>query len=110
MGTLESLLTGAGYDTVVAGPRSGHAVAIRDGGERLVLTITEELQHALAHASPEQLDAVAVPWSQTEEFWGNASPDALALVLRELAELARTARANSDRLYCLDACSRRNAT
>jgi hypothetical protein len=100
LGTLESLLTDVDYDTVTASPRSGHAVAIRDEGERLVLTITDELQRALASASPQQLDAVAVPWSQTEEFWGNVRPEALATFLYELAQLARGARDSSSRLYC----------
>lgn len=100
LGKLESLLTGTDYDTVVADRRSGHPVAIRDEGERLVLTITDELQDALADASPEQLDAVAVPWSQIEEFSGNGQPQELAHFLGELGRLSRDALANGDRLYC----------
>ncbi len=100
LGKLESLLTGAGYETVVANPRSGHPAAIRDEGERLVLTITDELQDALADASPEQLDAVAVPWSRIEEFSGNGRPEELAHFLGELAQLSRDALENGDRLYC----------
>ena len=95
-----ALLTGIDDDTVAANPRSGHAVAIRDEGEGLVLTITDELQHALASASPPQLAAVAVPWSQTEEFRGDANPEALAPFLGELAQLARIATESGSRLYC----------
>lgn len=38
LGTLEELLTGRPYDEVVDDPRSGHNLAMRDGGERLVVT------------------------------------------------------------------------
>jgi hypothetical protein len=100
LGKLESLLTGADYEAVVASPRCGHPVAIRDEGELLVLTITDELQDALADASPEQLDAVAVPWSQIEEFPGDVRSAGLASFLAELAQLARGALENGDRLYC----------
>jgi hypothetical protein len=100
LGKLESLLTGAEYETVVANSRSGHPVAIRDEGERLVLTITDELQDALADASPEQLEAVAVPWSRIEEFPAEVRSEGLASVLAELAHLASGALENGDRLYC----------
>lgn len=100
LGKLESLLTGTEYATVAVGPRSGHAVAIRDEGERLVLTVTDELRQALAAASTERLDEVAVPWSQTEEFGGMAEPEALAAFLRQLAGLASRAGQSGERLYC----------
>ena len=35
MGIFEELLTGRAYDDIVEDPRSGHAVAERDGGEQL---------------------------------------------------------------------------
>ena len=35
--TLEALLTGRAYDDVVADPRSGHAIEVRDEGERVVV-------------------------------------------------------------------------
>jgi hypothetical protein len=100
MGTLEELLTARPYDDIVEQPRSGHTLAIRDGGERLVLTLTDSLTSALAEASPERLAEVAVPWSRTEEFWGGADPDTLTEILRDLAGLARRAQAGSQRLYC----------
>ena len=78
LGTLEELLTGRSFDDVMDDPRSGHAVADRDGGERLVLTLTDALSAALASATDESLEQVAVPWSQTEEFWDAADPADLA--------------------------------
>ena len=100
LGTLEELLTGRAYDDVVADPRSGKDLASRDGGEGLVLTITDSLAGALVAASDEQLAEVAMPWSQTEEFWGQADPGDLAEFLRDLAALARRADAAGHRLYC----------
>lgn len=100
LGTLEELLTGQPYDDVVEDPRSGHDVAVRDGGERMVVTITDALTSALAGATDDALEQVAVPWSETEEFWNAADPSDLAAFLKELAELAREAAANALRLYC----------
>ena len=98
LGELESLMTGVDYETIADGPRSGHAVAIRDEGERLVLTITDELQAALAEATDDRLREVAEPWSRT--FWGDPDPNDVATVLGWLATLARSARSRDERLYC----------
>jgi hypothetical protein len=101
LGTLEELLTGRPFDDICAGPRSG--VLIKDGGdgERVVVSVTDELCTALADASDERLAQVAVPWSQTEEFFGEADPEQLAEVLGALAALAQRARAAEQRLFCL---------
>jgi hypothetical protein len=100
LGTLEELLTGRPYDDVMDDPRSGHALADRDGGERLVLTLTEPLSTALATASDETLEQVAIPWSETEEFWNAADPALLADFLKDLAGLARRSKASGQELYC----------
>jgi len=100
LGTLEELLTGRAYDDIVDDARSGHAVAIRDGGERLVLTLTDSLSAALANASNDFLEQVAGPWSETEEFWDAADPRVLADFLKELSGLARRAAESRNRLYC----------
>jgi hypothetical protein len=100
MATLEQLLTGTSTDVIFSGERSGKDVAVRDGGERLVLTLTDELQAVLSAATEKQLDAVATPWSQTAEFWGRGEPEALAHFLRQLSLLARNATAAGNRLYC----------
>ena len=100
LGTLEELLTGRPYDDVVEDPRSGKDLASRNGGEVLVLTITDTLTAALLSASDERLAGVAVPWSQTEEFWGQGDPADLADFLRDLAALARRADAAGHKLYC----------
>jgi len=98
--TLESLLTGVDYDVVAQNPRAGHTLAIRDEGEGAVCTITEELRDAMTRATPQQLKAVAGPWSQTEEFGGRGDPRTLAEFLHDLSGLARLAHQGKEQLYC----------
>lgn len=100
LGTLEELLTGVPFDDILDDDRSGKAVATRNGGERLVVTLTDGVTTALAEAPAERLSEVAVPWSQTEEFLGTGNSGVLSVVLGELAELARRARARDQQLYC----------
>lgn len=100
MGTLEALLTGRTAEEVRASQRGLEPVAMRDEGERLVLPLTERLTGALAAASEEQLAEVALPWSQTEEFWGDGDPQVLSGFLSELAGLAHDAVERQQRLYC----------
>jgi hypothetical protein len=100
LATLEELLTGRPYADVVADPRSGHVVESRDDGERLISTITDSLTEALIEAKDEDFMQVAEPWSQAEEFWGQADPQALVEVLRDLASLAQRAQTNGQRMYC----------
>jgi hypothetical protein len=101
MGTLEELLTGRPYDEIIQDPRQGGDICHReDDGEHGVLSLTDSLAAALADADRQRLAEVAEPWSETEEFWGDADPDILTDVLWELAELARRARDRGHRLYC----------
>lgn len=100
LGRLESLLTGRAYDDVAVDPRCGHALAVRDGGDRVVCTLTDTVVAALAEASPEAIARVVGPWSRAEEFWGRADPAELATDLGYLAGLARRATADRLRLYC----------
>ena len=100
MGTLEAQLTGRDYDAITAGPRSGYVVASADGGQPLVIALTDELKDALASADQDQLRSAAGPWSRTEEFFGQGDPAILTGALRELAGLARRANAGNRCLYC----------
>ena len=90
LGTFEELITGRVYDEVVGDPRSGRAVTVRDGGERLVLTLTDELSAALAMTGDEVLEQAAVPWSETEEFWNAVDPRDLADFIMVLSGLVRS--------------------
>jgi hypothetical protein len=49
---VEELLTDVSYDVICHRPRCGHVVAERDGGEKLVLTVNDEMRDALADATP----------------------------------------------------------
>lgn len=100
LGTLEELLTGRPYEDIWSGPRSGLLIADGGDGQRIVVAVTDELCAALADASDEQLAQVCVPWSQTEEFAGEADPEQLAEVLGSLAALAQRARAAEQRVFC----------
>jgi hypothetical protein len=101
MGTLEALLTGEQYDLIVSRPRAGQQVAAEHSREGpWVVTLTEELQAALATATREQIVAVAALWWETEEFYGQGDPEILADFLLELADLARQACQRGERLYC----------
>jgi hypothetical protein len=99
-GTLEELLTGRAYEQIEADPRWGQSLAVRDGGERIVLTLTDGLIDALAQTSGERFAEVAVPWSETEEFWGAGDPSALTPLLIDLADLCREPRSRGDQVYC----------
>jgi hypothetical protein len=100
LGTLEALLTERAYEQIVTGPRAGRPLAAQDSGESLIVTLTDELQAALADADDDVLAAVAVPWSQSDEFSGQGDAQSLAGLLQGLAELARRARAKNERMYC----------
>lgn len=97
LGAIEEILTGADFDDFLARPRTSHIVAERDGGERLVLTISDELQDVLAKVEPAELTAAARHCAEEQGF-GDA--DAIDGLLHELAELARGAQRRGERLYC----------
>ncbi|GAA1400020.1 hypothetical protein [Oerskovia paurometabola] len=99
MGMLEALLTGRTYDDVVEA-QPGNPVAVRNGGERVVVKLSDGLTAALAGASNDDLVRVADPWSKTEEFWGDGDPVVLAGALLDLAGLARLAVERDQALYC----------
>lgn len=99
MGSLEEILTGRPYDEVIADP-TGDVIASRDGGERVVVRLTETLQEALAEATEAQLVEAVERWAQTEEFWGQGDPAILRPEVEQLAGLARTSVQQDTRLYC----------
>jgi hypothetical protein len=100
LGTLEALLTGEQYDTIAGRPRAGHKVAERGQEGPWVVTLTDELQSALAAAPREQIVTVAARCLETEEFRDRGDPEILAEFLLELADLARQADRRDERLYC----------
>lgn len=100
LGTLEALLTGRPFPEVLEESRVNKPLAMRDGGEVQVFKLSGALTNALAEASADDLERVAQPWAQIEEFGGWADPATLADFLTRLAELARHGREQQEGLYC----------
>ncbi len=98
--SLETLLTGRTFEDIMLDPKWAKHVAVRNGGELLILWATDGLVAALSDASEAKLVEVSVPWSQTEEFYGQADPAVLAEVLKELAALSVQAREEEKTVYC----------
>ena len=102
MGTLEELLTGVDYDTVVQAPRSGSPLSDADPSqEHGVLTLTDTLRDALADTSEARLLEVVRAWSSTAELQDSgASLEEHASFVRQLRALAVMAAAKEQHLYC----------
>ena len=99
MSTLENVLTGRSLDELI--PQNARSsVAVRDGGERIVMRLSDTLQAALAGSDETRLRQAARPWSQTDEFFGQGDPALLGGALVDLATLARRGQSVSERMYC----------
>ena len=102
LGTLEELLTGVDYDTVVQSPRSGSPLSDADPSqEHGVLTVTDTLRDALAGTSEARLLEVVTAWSTTAELRQvSTSPEEHLAFVRQLRALAVMAGARKQHLYC----------
>jgi len=97
LAVVEGILSGVGFDDFLARPRTSQVVAERDGGDCLVLTISDESRDVLAKAGAVELPEAARRWV---ELQGSGDPESLTGLLHELAELARGAQLRGERLYC----------
>jgi hypothetical protein len=97
---VEELLTDVSYDVICQRPRCQHVVAERDGGEKLVLTINDEMRDALTEATPERLATVSLSWAEMSGLRDQEDVDALEHLLGEFAALAREACAREAHVYC----------
>jgi hypothetical protein len=97
LANLESILTGVNEDVVLDNPRL--ADMVDETGNLTVYTVTDELRDALATASADELADAAESLVEMEELEG-AEPDDVDTALEALADLARTATAANERLYC----------
>ena len=100
LATLEALLREVGYEQVVADPRQCSLLSDPGDKGRWVVTLTDTLRDALAEAGADHLARTAIPWSQSEEFYGGGDAELLGDFLIRFARLARTARERSHHLYC----------
>jgi hypothetical protein len=100
MGKLEEILTGRSFDDILH-DATGKVIASRDGGERVVASLTASLQNALAGMDDDTVDAVAAQWAAPDEFYGTGTDTELAAsTLRELVRLVRIGRERGETLYC----------
>ncbi|GIM96782.1 hypothetical protein [Paractinoplanes toevensis] len=98
LATVEAELRGEDEESVEDGPR--FATVIGDTGRSWVYTVTDELQRAVAAATPARLAEVAAAVADEDddddpEFAVNA----LAGLLGDLGELSRRAIAGNQRVY-----------
>jgi hypothetical protein len=106
MATLEELLSGRSFDSIIDDARSGGSPGDEQGASEYhgVITLTDSLRDALARADDARLAEVVGPWSRTDEMqqpgWENATPDEHLEFLRPLRDLARRAEGAGHRLYC----------
>lgn len=106
MGTLEELLTGRDFKSIMEDPRSGGSPS--DDGQTSdghgVITLTDSLRDALAGADDARLAEVVMPWSRTEELqqpgWEDVSEAEHLEFLCALRALALSAKGAEHRLYC----------
>lgn len=100
MGKLEELLTGRSFDDILHDV-TGKVIASRDGGERMIVSLTASLQNALAGIDDESVDMVAAQWAAPDEFYGTGTDTEFAVsALRDLGRLVRDGRERGERLYC----------
>lgn len=101
MARLEAVMTGCGYDEAGERPRSGEVLSEPEDGPPFVVSLTDTLADALAHASREDLVRCAEAWSMTDELRRlGLDSEATAGVLEALAGLARRSLSAGLRLYC----------
>lgn len=100
LGMFEELLTGKSFDEQLDDPQSRPIVSDRDGGELLVVRLDDNFVAQLAAATVEQLSRLVEPWSETEEFCGQASAEGLTELIVQLRGLAEHAVAAGEHVYC----------
>ncbi|MFD0272253.1 hypothetical protein ACFVGY_37685 [Streptomyces sp. NPDC127106] len=96
----EHLLVGASFEELIeAGePR---VIAGQDDEGCVVFAISARLSAALAHADRSRLRAVATSWAQLRMEDGESIDTEIAdAVVLDLADLAGSARRQSQRIYC----------
>jgi hypothetical protein len=97
---LEEYLTGVGSDEIIERWQPSAVIADISTGERMVISVTGELQRHLARQSHDDLGRVAAAWTETEEDSRDADAGLLAHFLGELTRLAQDAAVRGERLYC----------
>lgn len=100
LGQAVALLVREPLSRVTGHPRFCHLVTSPEAESVWIVTLPDDVRDALVEASGERLAEICIPWSQAEEFHGDAVPGLLADFLNELAALAGRARSHAQGLYC----------
>lgn len=96
---VHALLTGGHPDVVLDQPGDA-VIAERDGGERLILSISAEVRDSLAASTPGDLQSAAAEWVEVKAAKRQVDVEGISGLFEQLAELARMAGDRGDRLYC----------
>lgn len=97
--TLDAAVTGAEADAI-RDDVLGQPLEVVDDGEQLLWAVRPELREALADLAEPQLEEAAAQWADTEEMsLDGFEASACALLLGNLARLARQAKADGLGLY-----------
>ncbi len=99
LATLDTLATGLPLDEVMNDPGWARTVAEADGGNRLVLTVRDDMARWLEAQTTVDAGTLTA-WAESEEFGGVASEEDLGEILLGLGDLARQAASEGARLYC----------
>lgn len=100
LGQAVALLVREPFSQVAEHPRFCQLVTSPEAESVWIVTLPDEARDALAEALRERLAEICEPWSQAEEFHGDADPGSLADFLNDLAALAGRARSSAHGLYC----------
>ncbi|QMU76647.1 hypothetical protein GXW83_13725 [Streptacidiphilus sp. PB12-B1b] len=97
----EALVTGLPAEEIRSQPRHGGLVGISEGGDLVVVSLTDAFRDALAAADAASLRGVGAAWAATEGAF-HSPPDAgeLGGFLEQLSALAGRAVTRGLRLYC----------
>ncbi|MFD8478416.1 hypothetical protein [Kitasatospora sp. NPDC059673] len=100
LGPAEELVTGRSAAELRADPRRAALVGMAEGGEVVVLTLSDTFRGALGqlHEDAALLHEVAERWAATEDMVHDQAE--LAEFLSELSGIAVRAEAGGARLYC----------
>ncbi len=97
---LEEMLTGRSFDELLT-VKAVDVVTMVDGGVRLVVRLSAELQHAVTRLDEASIPSIATQWAAQDELYGvEADPGDATVALGELRGLWGMAVQRGWHCYC----------